>query len=65
LSNQLLNILTFNEQTSLEDCDFYVTVITIPQGQKGEKLIILNEDIRTKKCITIIKNIDNLCCLRG
>jgi hypothetical protein len=48
LGNQLTNILTSNEDIALEDCNFHVQVIPIPQGQKGEKMINLNEDIRTK-----------------
>jgi hypothetical protein len=39
LGNQLTNVLTSNE-----DCNFHVQVIPIPQGQKGEKMINLNED---------------------
>ena len=66
LGNQLINILTSNEQIALEDCNFHVTVIAIPQGQGGgQKIINFSEDIKTKKCITRIKNDDNLCCPRG
>ncbi len=39
----------------------------MPQGQGGStnKIINLKKDIRTKKCITTIKNDDNLCCPRA
>jgi hypothetical protein len=66
LGNQLAKILSSNEQISLEECDFHVTVIAMPQGQGGgEKIINLKKDVRTKKCITTIKNDDNLCCPRA
>lgn len=66
LGNQLTNILTSNEEISLEECIFHVRVIAIPQGQgRSQKIINLKEDIRTKRCITQITNTDNLCCPRG
>jgi hypothetical protein len=66
LGNHISNILTSNEQIALQECNFHVTVIAIPQGQGGGKKIInLTEDKKTKRCITTIKNSDNLCCPRG
>jgi hypothetical protein len=53
LGNQLAKILSSNEQISLEECNFHVTVtvIAMPQGQGGgEKIINLKKDVRTKKC---------------
>ena len=37
----------------------------IPHGGKPTKIINLAEDIKTKRCITQIKNNDNLCCPRA
>jgi len=61
LGNRLVNILTSNEDIALEDCNFHVQVIPIPQGQGKTKIINLKEDTKTKQCITVIKNDDNLC----
>ncbi len=66
LGNQVIRILNSDKRISLEDCNFHVVVVAIPQGQGGGKKIInLSKHIRTKKCITVINNDDNLCGARG
>ena len=56
LGTQLTNMLTSNEQISLENCNFHVTVIAMPRGQGGaQKIVNLNDDIHLKRCITRIK----------
>lgn len=66
LCNQLTRILTSNEAISINECDFHVQFIAIPQGQGGsQKIVNLQQDIRTKKCITSISNDDNLCAPRA
>jgi len=44
---------------------FHVLISNIPSGSKPTKIINLANDIRTKRCITQIKNNDNLCCPRA
>jgi hypothetical protein len=66
LGQQMVNITTSNEKTTLKETEFHVRVLSIPPGQGGgQKVINLKEDTLTKQCIAVIKNGDNLCGARG
>ena len=65
LATHLENILTSDEEVDINDCEFHITVLNIPQGQGRGKVINLAEDKRTKKSIIEIKNSDNLCLPRA
>jgi TusA-related sulfurtransferase len=63
--NQIENIITSNENIDITQCTFNVLISGIPRGSKSSKIINLANDVRTKRCITQIKNNDNLCCPRA
>jgi hypothetical protein len=67
LDQKIINIMTSNESITPEENDFHIRVLSMPQGQgsKGNKIVNLSEDKRTKKSILQIKNNDNLCLLRA
>jgi len=67
LISHIENILSSNEHilVNIDQCTFYVTISKIPRGSKPTKIINLADDLRTKRCITQIKNNDNLCCPRA
>lgn len=44
---------------------FSFKIISIPRDSRGSKIMNLRDDIRTKRCITLINNTDNLCCPRA
>jgi len=61
----IAKILSSNEDLDITQCRFNVKTFSIPRGSKPNKIINLVNDIRTKRCITQIKNNDNLCCPRA
>jgi len=62
----IAKILSSNEHLDIMQCRFNVKIFSIPRGSgKCAKIINLANDVRTKKCITQIKNNDNLCCPRA
>jgi hypothetical protein len=62
----IAKILSSNEHLIVTQCRFNVKIFSIPRGSSSAKRIInLANDIRTKRCITQIKNNDNLCCPRA
>ena len=65
LKNKIQQILTSNQTVVLTDCRFTLHVINMPRGAGRTKIINLNVDKHTKKCITQIQNKDNLCAIRA
>jgi len=65
LINHIENILSSNEHIDITQCRFNVKIYKIPRVSKPTKIINLANDVRTKRCITQIKNNDNLCCPRA
>jgi hypothetical protein len=65
LINHIENILSSNEHIDIAQCTFNVKIYRVPRGTKPTKIINLANDIRTKRCISQIKNNDNLCCPRA
>src|SRR6266487_1530078 len=65
LMQQMGNIMTSDESIVLEDCVFIIRTISMPRGGKGNKIINLSDDKKTKKSIIQIKNRDNLCLPRA
>ena len=63
--DHIAKILSSNEDLDITHCRFNVKILSIPRGSKTTKIINLAKDIGTKKCITQIKNKDNLCCPRA
>src|SRR5436190_15401647 len=63
--DQIANILSSNEEMDITQTKFNVKIINLPRGAKPSKIINLVNDMRTKQCITQIKNSDNLCCPRA
>jgi hypothetical protein len=62
----IAKILSSNEHLNITQCRFNVQIFSIPRGSgKCTKIINLANDVRTKRCITQIKNNDNLCCPRA
>ena len=59
------NIISSNEEIDITQCTFHIQISNVPRGSKPTKIINLAYDIRTKRCITQIKNNDNLCCSRA
>ena len=63
LIDHIENILSSNEDININQCTFHVMISKIPRGKsKPSKIMNLANGIRTKRCITQIKNTDNLCC---
>jgi len=62
----IAKILSSNEHLDITQCRFNVKIFSIPHGSgKCAKIINLVNDVRTKRCITQIKNNDYLCCPRA
>jgi hypothetical protein len=62
----IAKILSSNEHLNITQGRFNVKIFSIPRGSgKCAKIIHLANDVRTKSCITQIKNNDNLCCPRA
>ena len=63
--NHVGRILSSNENLSITQTKFNIKIINMPKGQGRSKIINLSQDVHTKKCITQIRNKDNLCCPRA
>jgi len=61
----IAKILSSKEHLDITQCKFDVTIFNIPRCSKPTKIINFAKDIRTKRCITQIKNNNNLCCPRA
>lgn len=57
-------ILSSNEHLNITQTRFNMKIINMTRDRGRSKFVNLTEDVRTKKCITQIKNRDNLCCPR-
>jgi hypothetical protein len=59
----IAKFLSSNEHLDISQCIFTFKIFNISRGcSKSDKIINLARDNRTKRCITQIKNKDNLCC---
>ncbi|KAL4136009.1 hypothetical protein QTP88_007583 [Uroleucon formosanum] len=65
LKSIINGVLTSNEEIDITETTFQVQVVNIPRGSRGDKIINLSTDIKTKSSIIQIKNDDNLCCPRA
>jgi hypothetical protein len=66
LKEKVEQILSSNEKINIEECIFQIHVVNMPRGASNSRRILnLDKDRRTKKCITQIRNNDNLCCPRA
>jgi hypothetical protein len=62
----IAKILSSNEHLNITQCRFNVKIFSIPRcSRPPQKIITLANDIRTKRCVTQIKNKDNFCCPRA
>jgi hypothetical protein len=61
----IAKILSSNEHMNITQCRFNVKIFNIPRGSSAKKIINLANDVRTKRCLTQIKNNGNLCCPRA
>jgi hypothetical protein len=67
LGQNMINVMTSDETITLEDSEFHVRVLSMPQGRgsKGNKIVNLAEDKQLKRSIIQVKNMDNLCLPRS
>ncbi|KAL4083957.1 hypothetical protein QTP88_029273 [Uroleucon formosanum] len=65
LKSIINGLLTSNEEIDITETTFQVQVVNIPRGSRGNKIINLSTDSKTKRSIIQIKNYDNLCCPRA
>jgi len=66
LKEKVAQILTSDESIDILDCTFYIQVVNMPHGAGRHRIINLEKDKRTKRCIVQIRNTnDNLCCPRA
>lgn len=65
LLRRIQSILTSSENLDLSRLTFSAQMIGIPRGAGRSKIINLSTDLRTKKCITQIRNNDCLCAPRA
>ena len=61
LLNQFTDIMSSDQDVTLDGTNFSIQIIRMPSGGGRTKMINLAEDVKTKRCILQIKNNDNLC----